>query len=75
MVRLLAILFVFALTVPAAAQSPVKVLASDHPSLQAAADALPATGGLLVIPPGNYELKEPLRIKTCLLYTSPSPRD
>ena len=64
MVRLLAIFFVFVVTVPAAAQSPVKVLASDHPSLQAAADALPATGGLLVIPPGNYELKEPLRIKT-----------
>jgi len=49
---------------PAAGPAPMKVLASDHASLQAAADALPATGGLLVIPPGNYELKEPLRIKS-----------
>jgi hypothetical protein len=64
MLRPLVILVVLAVSFPAVAQSPVKVLASDHPSLQAAADALPATGGLLVIPPGNYELKEPLRIKT-----------
>jgi hypothetical protein len=44
--------------------APARLSAADYPSLQAAADALPATGGLLVIPPGNYELKEPLVIKT-----------
>jgi hypothetical protein len=49
---------------PGVAVAPVKIVASDYPTLQAAADALPASGGLLVIPPGNYELKEPLVIKT-----------
>ncbi len=66
MLRLSCLLFLFLAAAPALAQSPapVKVVASDYPSLQAAADALPATGGLLVIPPGNYELTSPLHIKT-----------
>ncbi len=38
--------------------------ASKFPSLQAAADAIPATGGVLQIPPGNHEITEPIRIKT-----------
>ncbi len=41
-----------------------EINAGDYESLQAAADAVPATGGVLRIPPGNYELTEPLRIKT-----------
>lgn len=34
--------------------------ASDFPTLQAAFDALPVTGGEVIIPPGEYELTEPL---------------
>ena len=44
---------------PAAA--PV-VDASRHASLQAAIDAVPATGGLVRIPPGEFEITEPLRV-------------
>ena len=40
------------------------VNASEYESLQAAADVLPESGGLLLIPPGRYELEQPLRIKT-----------
>ncbi len=43
---------------------PSVVDASQFETLQAAADAIPASGGVLLIPPGNYELSEPLRIKT-----------
>ena len=67
MLRLPTLLLALVYTAPIFGQpgpKPVKVLASDHPTLQAAADALPAAGGLLVIPPGNYELSEPLRIKS-----------
>lgn len=56
------------LAVTLAAQSPalrpVVVDAGAHPNLQAAFDALPATGGLVRIPPGEYRLSEPLRVKT-----------
>jgi hypothetical protein len=38
--------------------------ASKHPNLQAALDAVPESGGLVTIPPGNYEITEPLRVKT-----------
>ncbi len=38
--------------------------ASQFGSLQQAADAIPASGGVLRIPPGTHELSEPLRIKT-----------
>ena len=34
--------------------------ASKFPTLQAAFDALPETGGLVIIPSGDYELNEPL---------------
>lgn len=40
----------------------VIVNAAEYPSLQAAVDALPETGGLVQIPPGLYELRAPLRI-------------
>lgn len=43
---------------------PVVIDAGAHPSLQAAIDALPATGGLVRLPPGEYRLREPLRVKT-----------
>lgn len=36
--------------------------AEHYPSLQAAIDALPAEGGLVQLPPGAFEIKEPLRI-------------
>ncbi|MDA1315905.1 MAG: right-handed parallel beta-helix repeat-containing protein [Acidobacteria bacterium] len=42
--------------------SPVAINAADHPSLQAAFDALPAEGGVVRIPPGDYDITEPLVI-------------
>ena len=36
--------------------------AAQYTSLQAAFDALPAEGGLVQLPPGVFEIKEPLRI-------------
>jgi len=36
--------------------------AAQFPTLQAALDALPSTGGVVHIPPGVYEISEPLRI-------------
>ncbi len=38
--------------------------ASDYPDLHAAVAALPASGGLLWIPPGEYEIDQPLWIIT-----------
>ncbi|HWL08339.1 MAG TPA: right-handed parallel beta-helix repeat-containing protein [Planctomicrobium sp.] len=42
----------------------VVVNAADHPSLQAAVDALPVSGGVVRIPPGIYDLQEPVVIRT-----------
>jgi hypothetical protein len=36
--------------------------AAEYPSLQAALDALPPTGGAVRLPPGTFEIKEPLKI-------------
>ncbi len=36
--------------------------AAEYPSLQAAIDALPETGGAVRLPPGTFDIKEPLRI-------------
>jgi hypothetical protein len=36
--------------------------AAEYPSLQAAIDALPATGGAVRVPPGTFEIAEPLKI-------------
>lgn len=41
---------------------PVTINAADHAGLQAAFDALPAEGGVVRIPPGNYDITEPLVI-------------
>ncbi len=44
--------------------APVSIDAGKHPNLQAALDAVPESGGLVTIPPGNYEITEPLRVRT-----------
>jgi hypothetical protein len=44
--------------------------ASRYPSLQAALDALPAEGGMVQIPPGTFEIDQPLVLRrgdACLL--------
>ncbi len=41
----------------------VTILAADYPTLQTAFDALPKAGGLVIIPPGDYELSEPLILR------------
>jgi len=38
--------------------------AADYPSLQAAIDALPATGGAVRLPAGRFEISEPLVVET-----------
>lgn len=38
--------------------------AADFPDLQAALNALPASGGILHLPPGTYEIHEPLVLST-----------
>ncbi len=44
-----------------APQPPPKIIdAATFPSLQAAFDAVPASGGLVQLPPGRFELTEPL---------------
>src|SRR6056297_1042019 len=45
-----------------AAAEPLTVDAARFASLQAAVDALPEEGGIVDVPPGKYELAEPLRI-------------
>ncbi len=37
--------------------------AADFPNLQAALDAVPEAGGLVKLPPGDFELTEPLRLR------------
>ena len=49
---------------PPVGPPPVRIDASAYPTLQAALDALPVTGGLVTIPPGNYEITSPLIVKT-----------
>ena len=41
-----------------------RIDAAAYPNLQAALDALPETGGIVNIPPGDYELTQSLMIKT-----------
>lgn len=38
--------------------------AAEYPSLQAALDAVPAEGGYVRIPPGRFEISEPLQVRT-----------
>lgn len=58
-----------ALATPSAGGLPpaagaVVVHAAKHPNLQAALDAVPEGGGIVLLPPGNFEITEPLRVKT-----------
>ena len=45
-------------------QTVRKIDAAAYPSIQAAINALPETGGLVVIPPGDYEITESIVVKT-----------
>jgi len=38
------------------------ILAANYPTLQAAIDALPPTGGVIQLPAGTFEISEPLRV-------------
>ena len=40
------------------------VMAANYPSLQAAFDALPEEGGMVVLPPGHFVITEPILIHT-----------
>ncbi len=60
----IASLFLLSFTCTTLLANDAVIDASKYDSLQAAANALPKTGGVLHIPPGNYELTEPLRIHT-----------
>ncbi len=44
------------------AAKPVTLNAADYPSLQAAVDALPKTGGTILLPPGEFKLKKTLNL-------------
>jgi hypothetical protein len=39
-----------------------RIDAQDYPSIQAALDAVPPEGGMIVIPSGTFEISEPLKI-------------
>lgn len=60
LLSLLSILFGALVGLVSAADKPAVVDASKFPSLQAALDALPATGGVVLLPPGEVEIREPL---------------
>lgn len=45
------------------AQGAAAIDAADYDSLEAACAALPSAGGIITIPPGRYEITEPLRIR------------
>lgn len=42
----------------------VVIHAAKHATLQEALDAVPEGGGVVLLPPGNFEITEPLRVKT-----------
>lgn len=48
----------------AAAPPPVVIDAAEFSSLQAALDALPPAGGLVRLPPGTFEIDQPLVLST-----------
>ena len=45
---------------PKSAGGPARIDAADYPTLQAAFDAIPAAGGVVTIPPGEYRITRPL---------------
>jgi parallel beta-helix repeat protein len=61
------LILLIALTLKAFAQEnplPVVVDATAHPTLQAAFDAVPPSGGLVRLPPGTFKISAPLVIRT-----------
>lgn len=44
--------------------APVAIDAAKFPNLQDAFDAVPETGGIVTLPPGTFEITQPLRVKT-----------
>jgi hypothetical protein len=71
--NVIAVIGVVAITWSFAASQPVSpgsklpgarsaIDATDYPSLQAAIDALPSTGGVVRLPAGTFEISQPLRI-------------
>lgn len=61
----LLILFINSLVDAALAQTTALTIdASKYSTLQQAVDALPASGGIINIPPGNFEITKPILIKT-----------
>ena len=63
--RLVFLIFV-SLVSWAAAQTvlPLEIEAAKFPNLQAAFDAVPMTGGIVKLPPGRFEITQPLVIRT-----------
>ncbi|MES2738679.1 MAG: right-handed parallel beta-helix repeat-containing protein [Verrucomicrobiota bacterium] len=62
--RLVPLLCLFVTATFAADTPPVTVDAAKFPSLQAAFDSVPVSGGLVILPAGKFEITEPLRIHT-----------
>lgn len=62
--RFATLLCLLAVTTFAADVTPVTVDAAKFPSLQAALDSVPLSGGIVILPPGKFEINEPLRIHT-----------
>ena len=61
----LLILFINSLVDSALAQTTALTIdASKYSTLQQAVDALPASGGIVNIPPGNFEITKPILLKT-----------
>lgn len=48
--------------VAASSDSPKIIDASNYASIQEALDAIPDSGGVVRVPPGRYEINEPLRL-------------
>lgn len=64
MTRFLPLIVMLGLGLLGAAEPAKRIDASAFPTLQAALDSLPEKGGIVVIPPGDYEVTEPLVVKT-----------
>lgn len=64
MIRLSALTLIFVATASFGEDVALEVDASKYPSLQAALDAVPSSGGIVRLPPGKFEIREPLVIKT-----------
>lgn len=65
--RILVLSFILSSVAGTSAQekaTPALINAADHRHLQEAFDAIPETGGIVRIPPGDYKITSPLVIKT-----------